>query len=89
MLRAMLHFENTYRIPNIRAQGWVCRTNLPSNTAFRGFGAPQSMLAAEYMIRNIAHAVKKSPAAVAELNLYKTNDLTPYKQVLTDFDIKR
>lgn len=34
--RAMFHFENAYFISNV--QGWVCKTNIPSNTAFRGFG---------------------------------------------------
>jgi xanthine dehydrogenase/oxidase len=39
--RGMFHYETGYRIPNARVSGWVCKTNLPSNTAFRGFGAPQ------------------------------------------------
>lgn len=41
MDRALLHVHNSYRIPNIRAQGHLCRTNTASNTAFRGFGGPQ------------------------------------------------
>lgn len=41
MDRALLHCENSYRIPNVRAQGYICRTNTASNTAFRGFGGPQ------------------------------------------------
>jgi xanthine dehydrogenase molybdopterin-binding subunit B len=39
--RALFHVENAYHIPNLRVTGRVCRTNLPSNTAFRGFGGPQ------------------------------------------------
>ena len=41
MDRALLHSENSYYIPNVRAIGHVCRTNTASNTAFRGFGGPQ------------------------------------------------
>ena len=41
MDRALMHCENSYRIPNVRAVGHVCRTNIASNTAFRGFGGPQ------------------------------------------------
>ena len=41
MERAVFHAENCYLIPNIRVLGYMCMTNLPSNTAFRGFGGPQ------------------------------------------------
>ena len=34
--------------------GYVCKTNLPSNTAFRGFGGPQGMFLAETIIQQIA-----------------------------------
>lgn len=36
--RAMFHYENACYIPNSLVLGWSCRTNIPSNTAFRGFG---------------------------------------------------
>jgi xanthine dehydrogenase/oxidase len=42
MERAVFHIDNAYRIENLRCHGIVCRTNLPSNTAFRGFGGPQA-----------------------------------------------
>ena len=41
MDRALFHMDNAYLIPNIRGVGHVCKTNLPTNTAFRGFGGPQ------------------------------------------------
>lgn len=62
--RAMSHFENAYHIPHSRATGYVCKTNLPSNTAFRGFGGPQGMLVAEHMVRHVAAAVGKDPVEV-------------------------
>ena len=38
MERSLLHSDNCYYIPNMEVTGQVCFTNLPSNTAFRGFG---------------------------------------------------
>ena len=41
MEKALLHMANCYLIPNIRGVGYLCKTNISSTTAFRGFGAPQ------------------------------------------------
>ena len=50
----MLHTDNAYFIPNVAVSGTVCRTNLPSNTAMRGFGGPQGIAAIENVIEEIA-----------------------------------
>lgn len=59
--RAMFHSDNVYEIPNVRIRGRVCFTNIPSNTAFRGFGGPQGMLVAENWVQRIAVELKKNP----------------------------
>lgn len=41
MDRALLFCDGCYNIPNIKNIGKICKTNMPSNTAFRGFGGPQ------------------------------------------------
>ena len=41
MDNALYHLDNAYFIPNFRGIGRVCKTNTISNTAMRGFGAPQ------------------------------------------------
>lgn len=87
--RAMFHFENAYYIPNCEVTGYVCRTNLPSNTAFRGFGGPQGMFGAENMVREIAHRLGKSPEEISRLNLYRENNTTHYGQVLTYCTLQR
>ncbi|XP_067617387.1 LOW QUALITY PROTEIN: xanthine dehydrogenase-like [Eurosta solidaginis] len=87
--RTMKHFENCYRIPNVKVGGWLCKTNLPSNTAFRGFGGPQGMFAAEHIIRDVAHIVGKDLVDVMKLNFYKTGDRTHYNQQLEYFPIER
>lgn len=85
----MFHFENAYLIPNVRVQGWVCRTNLPSNTAFRGFGGPQGMMAAEHIVRDVATKLKRDAVEISEINLYVTGNLTHYNQELLNCNLKR
>lgn len=87
--RAMFHFENCYKIPNIKVGGWVCKTNLPSNTAFRGFGGPQGMFAGEHIIRDVARILGKDYLEIMELNFYKEGDITHYRQKLDNFPIER
>ncbi|CAH2108385.1 unnamed protein product [Euphydryas editha] len=87
--RAMTHVDNCYYIPNIQVKGYLCKTNMPSNTAFRGFGAPQAMLAAETMIRNVADALGKKYEDIVHLNLYEEGQLTHFNQMLTHCTISR
>jgi xanthine dehydrogenase large subunit len=44
MARAMTHVDNAYFFPHAEIRGTVCRTHMPPNTAFRGFGGPQGLL---------------------------------------------
>ncbi len=86
--RTMLHADNAYFIPNIRISGQACRTNLPPNTAFRGFGGPQGVAAIENLIQDIATLTKCDPFEVRRRNLYRDGDsernTTPYGQVVRD-----
>ncbi|XP_064080821.1 xanthine dehydrogenase/oxidase-like [Macrobrachium nipponense] len=74
--RLMLNFDNAYRCANISITGFVCKTNLPSNTAFRAFGAPQGILFMENIISTIASFLKVDPNFVRERNMYATGDKT-------------
>lgn len=87
--RSTFHVDNCYSIPNIKINAYVCKTNLPSNTAFRGFGAPQVMLAAESMIRQIASTLGKSYEEIVEVNIYKEGSVTYYNQLLTYCTLSR
>ena len=84
MERSMLHAENTYYIPHIEIQGRVCFTNLPPNTAFRGFGGPQAMAAMENVIENIAQSLDTDAYDVRIRNLYGVGNrnVTPYGQII-------
>ncbi|HUO10991.1 MAG TPA: xanthine dehydrogenase molybdopterin binding subunit [Phycisphaerae bacterium] len=78
--RALFHIDNAYFIPNIRAIGRVCKTNLPSNTAFRGFGGPQGVAAIENIIQEIAQVLNKDAADIRRINCYgsETSPFAPH-----------
>jgi len=83
--RAMLHAENAYYIPHMRIVGKAYRTNLPSNTAFRGFGGPQGMAVIENAIDRMARFLKKDPETLRKLNFYGINErnTTPYGEIIS------
>ncbi|XP_042311337.1 LOW QUALITY PROTEIN: xanthine dehydrogenase/oxidase [Sceloporus undulatus] len=89
MDRAVLHMDNSYNIPNIRGIGKVCKTNLSSNTAFRGFGGPQGMMVAECWMSDIALKCGLPAEEVRKLNLYNEGDLTHFNQKLEGFTLRR
>lgn len=86
--RTMLHADNAYHIPKFRVTGQVCRTNLPPNTAFRGFGGPQGMAVIENGIEMIAERLGMDSLAVRRANLYRDGDpqrnVTHYGQIVRD-----
>ncbi|XP_015264160.1 PREDICTED: aldehyde oxidase [Gekko japonicus] len=71
---------NAYDIPNFRCRGRACKTNLPSNTAFRGFGFPQTALSAEMWVSAVADRLGLPHDKVREMNMFKTVTLTPFKE---------
>ncbi len=87
--RAMFHAENTYNIPNIRIRGRSCRTNLPPNTAYRGFGAPQGIFVIENIIEKIALKLKTDALEIRIRNLYKNGDVAPYGQPIIEANIAK
>jgi len=76
--RSLFHATNAYHIPHVRVTAASCRTNLPSNTAFRGFGAPQSILVIEAALRHAASALDIAPEALQKPNLLRQGDRFPY-----------
>ena len=54
--RALFHLDNSYYIPTAHFVGRVGKTNLVSNTAFRGFGGPQGMLVIEEILDRVDRA---------------------------------
>ena len=64
------------------------KTNTVSNTAFRGFGGPQGMIAIERVMDAIARERGLDPLDVRKANLYGAGrDVTPYGQTVEDYDV--
>ena len=85
--RALFHLDNAYYIPAVEFRGQVARTNLSSNTAFRGFGGPQGMVIIEEILDRVARRLSLPPEVVRERNLYRgkgRTNTTPYGQEIGD-----
>ena len=78
MSRSLFHAAGAYRIPNLRTTGRMCRTNLPSFTAFRGFGAPQAFFVIESAIEALAARLGADPVELRRKNLLREGDITHY-----------
>lgn len=78
--RTLFHCTNSYFIPNVKATAYCCKTNLPPNTAFRGFGGPQGMFVIESAIYKAAEQMKVDPFIIQEKNLLNEGDEFPYGQ---------
>ena len=84
--RTVMHADNAYFLPAVRIVSHRCKTNTQSNTAFRGFGGPQGMMAIEYVMDEIARALDLDPVAVRRANFYAPGrDVTPYDMRVEDF----
>ncbi|KAK6642313.1 hypothetical protein RUM44_014036 [Polyplax serrata] len=87
--RALFHAENAYKIPNVEVNGYICRTNMPSNTAFRGFGGPQGMFFVETIIDEVAYTIKKPQEEIRYINMYNQGDITHYNQRLETCTVRQ
>ena len=84
--RALLHIDNAYYLENILVENYLCKTNTASNTAFRGFGGNQGMMAIENIIDHIAFSLKKDSAEIRRRNFYqkKKRNVTHYNMKIED-----
>jgi xanthine dehydrogenase large subunit len=82
--RAMFHADNAYYLGDVTINGHRCKTNTASNTAYRGFGGPQGMVAIEEVMDRIARFLHLDPLAVRKANYYgKTErNVTHYYQTV-------
>jgi xanthine dehydrogenase large subunit len=83
--RAMFHADNCYYLPAVEIVSRRLKTHTVSNTAFRGFGGPQGMMAIERVMDAIAAHLGLDPLEVRQANLYGPGrDVTPYHQQVED-----
>ena len=78
--RTLFHCTNSYFIPNVKATAYCCKTNLPPNTAFRGFGGPQGMFVIESAIYKASEKLGINASVIQEKNLLNNGDEFPYGQ---------
>jgi xanthine dehydrogenase large subunit len=89
--RALCHVDNCYYLENVEVVSHRCKTNTVSNTAFRGFGGPQGMLAIEAVIDDIARQLRRDPLEVRRANFYGITErnVTHYQMTIEDNVIER
>lgn len=87
--RTLFHCTNSYFIPNVKATGYCCKTNIAPNTAFRGFGAPQAMFVLEAAICAASKKMGVNPSVIQEINLLNTGDYFPYGMEYIGNELRR
>ncbi len=78
--RTLAHCTNSYFIPNVKATGWCCKTNITPNTAFRGFGGPQGMFVIESAIHKAAKKLGLDVHQIQSANLFNEGEEFPFGQ---------
>jgi CO/xanthine dehydrogenase Mo-binding subunit len=82
--RATLHSPGPYVCPNVRVRSHAWATNTVPYGAFRGFGAPQAVFAAERHIDEIAAAIGMGPVELRRRNFLHDGDTTATEQVMRE-----
>ena len=82
--RAAIHAAGPYACPNVRIRARAVATNTPPNGAFRGFGAPQSLFAAELMVEHVAERLGVPSLDLRKKWMLRLGDTTATGQTLTE-----
>ncbi len=82
--RGTIHAAGPYSCPNVRVTGRAVATNAPPHGAFRGFGAPQSILALERHMDRVADAVGLSPEEFRRRNFIALGDTLAVGQTIKE-----
>lgn len=84
---ALTTADNCYFVPNYYCKGVECHTNLPSNTPMRGPGCVEAIYFLESIMERVASYLQMSPDDVKLANFYTKNQVTPYGQPLTYWNL--
>ncbi|MHC1743186.1 MAG: molybdopterin-dependent aldehyde oxidoreductase [Syntrophobacteraceae bacterium] len=79
-LRGAQFIGSGYGIPNIRGIGRTVCTNHAWGSAFRAYGSPQSFLASEVLMDELAEKLGMDPLEIRYNNVYRPGDTTPTGQ---------
>jgi CO/xanthine dehydrogenase Mo-binding subunit len=70
------------KVEGVRFVSDIVYTNLPSAGAYRGYGAPQGLLALDAMLDELSYAVGKDPIVVKEMNTMKEGETSPIFKIM-------
>ncbi|GAA6006159.1 hypothetical protein JCM10207_000545 [Rhodosporidiobolus poonsookiae] len=87
--RAIAHATNALYIPHVDVRAKICKTHTVSNTAYRGFGAPQGCIVAECYLEAVAEHLDLDIDHVRRINLFQEGEETHYHQKVLDFHVPR
>ncbi len=82
--RTLFHATGAYKVPAVKAVGYMCKTNLPPFTAFRGFGGPQAFFVIESAIYKAAEVSGIPLTHLQRINLLTEGWRTYYGMKLQD-----
>ncbi|KAA9002813.1 molybdopterin-dependent oxidoreductase [Affinibrenneria salicis] len=85
--RSSVQAAGPYRIPNVRVDVTGVYTNNNYTSAFRGFGAPQVILANESLMDEVAAALGLSPLELRQRNILKQGDTSMAGQVFSEHTV--
>lgn len=80
--RTLFHATSAYAVPHARIRATSCRTNKPSNTAFRGFGAPQGIFTMHAALCHAAEQLQIPFDTLQRQNLIVAGEVFPYGETL-------
>lgn len=80
--RVPVHASGPYRVEAVRALSRAIHTNAPPSGAFRGFGVPQTAIATEQLLDDLALQLGMDPLEFRRRNALKAGDATATGQVL-------
>ena len=86
--RTLFHATNSYAIANVKVTAHCCKTNLPPNTAFRGFGGPQGMFVIEAALHDAARKLGVPAHEIQGRNLIEDGVEFPYGQIVDDCEAR-
>lgn len=84
--RSFLHATSAYHIPNVKITAVSCKTNIPPNNAFRGFGVPQAAFSMEIALFRAAEETGLDLEEIKFINLLRDGDTLPYGAQLEKAD---
>ncbi|MCA9523957.1 MAG: molybdopterin-dependent oxidoreductase, partial [Myxococcales bacterium] len=82
--RGAIHAAGPYACENVRIRARAVATNFPPYGAFRGFGAPQSLFAAERQMDRVAKHLGLEPEELRRRNFLTLGDITATSQTLRE-----